>query len=109
MIDMNLKSVFENPTFKKVLKKTGVVAGAIVIEGIKGVAIKTATNTITTALDSGMEGVKKLTIEDYVGRGKKKKKIDVDIPNVKSNKEKAKVEVDADWRPIDVEVDQEND
>jgi hypothetical protein len=57
-----------------------------------------------------MEGVKKLTLEDWVGRGKKNKSIDVDVPKVKLNKEKAKVEFDAEWEPMDVvDVDQEHD
>lgn len=84
MIKMVWTTMFSNPTFKKVIKKTGVVAGAVVIEGIKGVAIKSATKAITTSIDGGMEGVKKLTLEDWVGRGKKKS---IEIPSVKSKEE----------------------
>jgi hypothetical protein len=67
----------------EMVKKVGVVAGklgkAIVIEGIKGVLLKSVTNTITTSFESGLSGVKKMTIDDYVGR--KKKKL-IDIPKI---------------------------
>jgi hypothetical protein len=106
MIDM-FKEFFKNETVKKVIKNTGVLAGAIVIEGIKGVAIKSATKGITTAIDGGVDGVKNLTLEDWVGRGKKKNK-SIDVPNVKSHKEKVKIEVEGDFVTVKTDKDEQD-
>lgn len=89
-------------TFNKEMVKTvGVAAGkigkAIVIEGIKGVLLKSVTNTITTSFDKGIEGVKKMTIDDYVGRKKKK----IEMPKIKLESEKDRVTVDADFEVVE--------
>jgi hypothetical protein len=59
------------------LKKIGMVAGqvgkAIVIEGVKGLALKAAGNVITTALDDGFDAVKKLSLDEVIGVEKKDK------------------------------------
>ncbi len=57
---------------RKGLKVGGTIGKAIIIEGIKGVLLKSATKAITTSFEEGFEGVKKLTVEDYVGNKKKK-------------------------------------
>lgn len=59
------------------LKKIGKVAGqfgkAIVIEGIKGLALKAAGNVITTAIDDGFDAVKDLTFDEVIGVNTKDK------------------------------------
>lgn len=89
-----MKKLFnvDNKMVKTGLSAAGKIGKAIVIEGIKGVLLKSATNIITTSFDSGMEGVKKMTIDDYVG--KKKKKL-IDIPKVEVKSIEAEVEVAA--------------
>lgn len=61
---------------KEMVKTVGAAAGkigkAIVIEGIKGVLLKSVTNVITNSFEGGIEGVKNMTVDDYVGRKKKK-------------------------------------
>lgn len=61
---------------KEMVKTVGVAAGkigkAIIIEGIKGVLLKSAANAINTSFESGVDGIKKMTIDDFVGRKKKK-------------------------------------
>lgn len=63
---------------KDVLKGIGNVGlklgKAIVIEGIKGVALKAATTAITTSFDEGFGSIKDLTFDDYI-EGKKNKKL----------------------------------
>ena len=97
---MNLKAIFTNPTFKSVLKKTGVVAGAIVVEGIKGVAIKGATKAITTSIDGGISGVKNLTLEEWVGKKKKR----IDVTPIESEQKKAEVVESLENRSTVVEM-----
>lgn len=84
---------------KETMKSAGKIAGkigkAIVIEGIKGVILKSATKAITTSLDSGIEGIKQLTIDDYIGS---KKKVDV-VPEIKSKE--AKVVVDGEFEVVE--------
>lgn len=71
---------------KTVAKGAGTVGKAVIIEGVKGVLLKSVANTITTSFDGGIEGVKKMTLDDIVGR--KKKKL-IELP-------KTKVEVEAE-------------
>lgn len=94
---MNLKSILTNEKVVKGLSVTGKVAKAVVIEGIKGVLLKSATKAITTSFDSGIESVKNLTLDEYLG--KKKKKI-VDVSNVVRS-EKDRVVVDAEYEPVE--------
>lgn len=90
------------PINNEMAKKFGVgaikVGKAIVWEGIKGVLLKSVTNAITTSFDSGIEGVKKMTIDDYVG--KKKKKL-IEVPKVKVESEKDRITVDAEFVPVE--------
>lgn len=87
---------------KETIKTAGVIAGkigkAIVIEGIKGVLLKTATKAITTSFEGGLEGVKQLTVDDYIGR---KKKRNVNSEFKSTPKEKAKVVVEGEFEVVE--------
>ena len=90
---------------KETIKTAGIVAGkigkAIVIEGIKGVLLKSAHKAITTSFEGGMDGVKQLGIDDYLG---KKKKLDVSSEN-KSRPKETKVVIDGEFEVVEKQVE----
>jgi hypothetical protein len=62
---------------KEDLKGYGKVAGrvgkAIVVEGTKALVLKSAAKVITASFEDGLTGVKKLTVDDVIGKSKKDK------------------------------------
>lgn len=88
-----IPSLINKENLKTFGKAAGKVGKSIVIEGVKGVAIKGAQNFITTSFDRGAEGVKSMTLDDYLG----KKKSKLVISKSKSEEKGAKVEVEAEY------------
>lgn len=54
-------------------KGAGKLGKAILVEGTKAVALKSATAVITQSFDKGLDGVKELELDDMLNGGKKKK------------------------------------
>jgi hypothetical protein len=93
-----LKDIVKNDKVRATGAIVGKVGKAIVIEGVKGVLLKSAATVITTSFESGMTGVKKLTVDDYVV-GKKRSLFGV--PEVKSKPKEAKVIIEGDFEVVD--------
>ncbi len=69
---MNIKNIDKEQL--KDYGKVGLRIGKrIVIEGTKAVAIQAATRVIEVSFNDGFDGVKELTLDDYIGDKKKKK------------------------------------
>lgn len=90
-----MKITFNKEMVKKLGAGSWTVGKAIIWEGVKGVLLKSAANVITTSFDSGLSGVKKMTVNDYVG----KKKLVIDKVKVESVK-KDRVVVDAEFETV---------
>ena len=59
----------------KVIGNAGLRIGkAIVVEGTKALVVKTAVKAINTGFEGGSNGIKKLTLDDVLGKDEKKSK-----------------------------------
>lgn len=62
-----------NKETAKVIGKGALRFGkAVVVDGLKAQALKGAKAAITTGFESGMDGIKKLTLDDVIGKEKVK-------------------------------------
>lgn len=92
-----MKFNIDKETIKGGLRIAGKIGKAVVIEGVKGVLLKSAAKAITTSFDGGLEGVKNLTIDDYLG----KKKPNVISEIKRSTPKEAKVVVDGEFEVVE--------
>ena len=87
----------------KVLGKATLKVGkSIIIEGTKAVAVKSMTNVIMEGFDNGVDGVKKLSLDNVLGT-KKKGEVDSEEP-VKEKKSLFKRKKKGEIVPEEVEM-----
>lgn len=77
--------------WKRVGKGTLKVLTKIGIEGTKAVVLNTLSSTVKTGFEEGVDGIKTLTLDDYLNGGRKKSKM-----KIFSKKPAAVLEVEAE-------------
>lgn len=71
---MSLELLKNKETWKKVGNVAYRFGKAVVVDGVKAQALKGAKVVITTGFEEGMEGIKKIGIDDVLGEEKVKEK-----------------------------------